>query len=55
MVRNRKRYKIYLSLILFFLGFSSIFSYGLAINNHIPALSYQGMINPNEEFSFITL
>ena len=52
MVRNRKRYKIYLSLILFFLGFSSIFSYGLAINNHIPALSYQGMINPNEEFSF---
>ena len=51
MIGNKKRNTILLSITIFFIGFNLISSHALPIDIDIPGLSYQGLINPNEEFS----
>ena len=51
MIGNKKRNTILLSITIFFIGFNFISSHALPIDIDIPGLSYQGLINTNEEFS----
>ena len=51
MIRNKKRNTIFVSITFFFIGFNLISSHGLPIVIDIPGLSYQGVINPNDDFS----
>ncbi|MHA1487830.1 MAG: hypothetical protein ACTSSC_11760, partial [Promethearchaeota archaeon] len=51
MIRNKKRNTLLLSITFFFIGFNLISSHGLPIDIDIPGLSYQGVVNPNDDFS----